>query len=308
MRLVFMGSPPFAARTLAALAEAGQEIAGVYCRAPREAGRGRALQKTAVHELADSLGFLVRHPDRLTAPECLAEFSAFKPDLAIVVAYGRILPSAFLAVPRWGAVNIHASLLPRWRGAAPIERAILAGDAETGITLMQMDEGLDTGPILATRRLPIPPDADAGALREKLAALGAETILAALPDLAEGRLSPRPQPETGITYAAKISPAEARLDWSLPAALLHRHIRAFAPKPGAWTLLADGERAKILAAAPASEMTAHALPGTILDEAGHIACGEGALRLLRLQRAGRQALDWAEFQRGATLAPGARLT
>jgi methionyl-tRNA formyltransferase len=301
MRIVFMGTPDFAATALNALIAAGHEIAAVYCQKPRPAGRGQALRKSPVQELAERNGLTVRCPTDLKAPEVQKEFQALGADVAVVAAYGLILPKSVLTAPRLGCVNIHASLLPRWRGAAPIQRALLAGDAETGIAIMRMDEGLDTGPVLLVERMAIAPGMNAGALHERLAELGARLIVEALPRLASGSLVAKAQSGAGITYAAKISPAEARLDWRRPAEELARMVRAFNPAPGAWCELSTGERLKILSA---EAIAGGGAPGTIIDEAPTIACGSGALRLVAVQRAGKRAMAGAEFLRGAKLKTG----
>jgi len=300
LKVIFMGTPDFAAVALKALVEAGHEIVAVYSQPPRPAGRGNALRKSPVQRLAEERGFAVSTPTRLKSPEALAAFAAFGADVAVVAAYGLILPQAVLDAPRRGGLNIHASLLPRWRGAAPIQRAILAGDRETGISIMQMDAGLDTGAVLLEKRIAIGTAETAGALHDRLAALGGAAIVEAL----AGNFTPRPQPGDGITYAAKISPEEARLDWHRPAAELERAVRAFNPVPGAWTQLSNGERLKILAAEVSD---AEGTPGAILDERMTIAAGEGALRPLLVQRQGKRAMETGEFLRGLALKPGAHL-
>ncbi len=292
-RLAFMGTPDFAAAILDALIAAGHDIAAVYCQPPRQAGRGHRIAPSPVQRRAEEAGLPVRHPERLGAEEG-REFAALDLDIAVVAAYGLILPQAVLDAPRLGCINVHASLLPRWRGAAPIERAILAGDRETGITIMRMEEGLDTGPILLAEPWPIRPDATAASLRQDLAALGARLILKALEEVED--LVPKPQPAEGVTYAKKIAREEGRIDWRLPAAALERQVRAL----DCW-FEAKSERIKLLAAMPAEGSGA---PGTVLDAAPGIACGSGALRLLKLQRPGRAALDGQAFLRGFDLPPG----
>jgi methionyl-tRNA formyltransferase len=299
LKLIFMGTPDFAAVALKALVEAGHDILAVYSQPPRPAGRGNALRKSPVQLLAEAQGFPVRTPAGLKTAEAQAEFAAFDADVAVVAAYGLILPPAILAAPRRGCLNIHASLLPRWRGAAPIQRAILAGDAETGISIMQMDAGLDTGAVLLEKRIAIGAAETAGQLHDRLASLGGAAIVAALAD----NFTPRPQPAEGVTYAAKISPEEARLRWDRPARELDRAVRAFNPVPGAWTVLPNGERLKILAA----EVSAAAgTPGAILDDRLTIAAGAGALRPLMVQRQGKRAMETAELLRGIALRPGER--
>ncbi len=297
-----MGTPDFAVPALAGLLAAGHRIRQVYTRPPRPAGRGQRTTPSPVQRLAESRGLPVRTPAGLRDPAEAAHFQSLALDAAVVVAYGHILPQPILAAPRLGCLNIHASLLPRWRGAAPIQRAILAGDRETGVTVMRMAEGLDTGPILLAAPLAIAPGMDAGALHDALAALGAKLILEALEGVAAGRLAPRPQPQEGVTYAHKIDKAESRIDWRRPAGELARRVRAFAPAPGAWCEQA-GERLRILAARAEAPAGA-AAPGTLLDERLLVACGEGALRLLRLQRAGARPVEAEEFLRGRRLAPG----
>jgi methionyl-tRNA formyltransferase len=303
--LVFMGTPEFAATILSALIEAGHRVRAVYTQPPRPAGRGHRLQPSPVQASAERHGLTVRHPESLRAPEVQAEFAALAADAAIVAAYGLILPAPVLQAPRLGCLNVHASLLPRWRGAAPIQRAILAGDGETGITIMQMDEGLDTGPILLRKALLIGPKNSAGELSGQLAALGADLILAALEGVVSGALKARPQRSEGVTYAAKLRREEARLDWRLPAIVLERQVRAFDPWPGAF-FQTHGERIRVMMAEAAARAVA-AVPGTVLDERLSVACGEGKLRPLRLQRPGRGALDTAAFLRGFALPPGTLL-
>ncbi|MGB0625480.1 MAG: methionyl-tRNA formyltransferase [Alphaproteobacteria bacterium] len=300
MRIAFLGTPDFSVPALDALIAAGHEIACVYTQPPRPAGRGQGERRSAVHDRADAAGIPVRTPAILREEAEQAAFAALELDAAVVVAYGLILPQPVLDAPRHGCINIHASLLPRWRGAAPIQRAILAGDAETGVTIMQMDAGLDTGPELLREAVPITAETNAGMLRDTLAELGGRLIVEALRGVADGRLTPVPQPDTGDTYAAKIERGDERIVWSLDAASLDRHVRAFAPWPGAW-FEHDGERIKVLAATPAE---ADGARGTVLDDALTVACGDGALRLLKVQRAGKGAMDAADFLRGRPIAPG----
>ena len=295
--LVFMGTPEFAASILEALLAAGHHILAVYTRPPSRAGRGRRLSPSPVDVLAQQKGLPLRRPATLKSPEAEAEFAAFEADAVVVAAYGLILPKGFLAAPRLGAFNVHASLLPRWRGAAPIERAILAGDRQTGVTIMAMEEGLDKGPILLEESVAIGPEATAGRLGAQLAGLGARLLLEALEKAREGRLEPRPQEEAGVSYARKIENWEARLDWRLPAAVLERKLRAFDPAPGTFFEI-RGERIRVLSAALEK---GKGPPGLVLDENLLVACGEGALRLLRVQRAGRSALGAAAFLRGFPL-------
>lgn len=303
LRLAFMGSPDFAVPSLNALIEAGHEIAAVYTQPPRPAGRGQRPKPSPVQVAAEAHNLPVRTPVTLKDPAEQMAFAELGLDAAVVVAYGLILPRPVLEAPRLGCLNVHASLLPRWRGAAPIQRAILAGDRETGVTIMVMDEGLDTGPTLLAERIPIGPDETAATLHDRLAALGARLIVAALDGLATGRLQPVPQPAEGVTYAAKLTRAEGRLDWRRPASVLERQVRALAPWPGAW-FEAGGDRIKVLAAEPAP---GEGPPGRVLDDRLTVACGEGALRLTRVQRAGKAPMGAAEFLRGFPLPAGTDL-
>ena len=303
LRLAFMGTPAFSIAPLAALISAGHEIAAVYSQPPRPAGRGHALQKSPVHAFAEANAIPVMTPKSLKSAEAQAEFAALGLDAAVVVAYGLILPQPILDAPRLGCVNIHASLLPRWRGAAPIQRAIMAGDTETGVMTMQMDAGLDTGPVLMAERLAIGPDMNAGELHDALSPLGADLIVRTMAALERGAIAAQPQPETGATYAAKISKEETRLDWTRDAATLRNQVRGLSPAPGAWTEI-NGERVKVLKAALAEGAGA---PGTVLDDRLTIACGTGALRLDILQRPGRGPMAADELLRGFPVPAGARL-
>ena len=300
--LIFMGTPDFAATILAAQIDAGHRIRAVYTQPPRPAGRGHRLLSSPVQALAERHGVAVRCPTTLRDPATQAEFAATVADAAVVAAYGLILPAPILAAPRYGCLNVHASLLPRWRGAAPIQRALLAGDEATGITIMQMDEGLDTGPILLQEAMPVAPKMTSGELSDRLAEVGARLILDALDGVARGTLAARPQPGDGVTYAAKLRREEARLDWRCSAVALERQVRAFDPWPGAY-FEGGGERLRVLMA-EADPRNAEAAPGTVLDERLSVACGEGVLRPLRLQRPGRTALDTAALLRGFALPPG----
>jgi methionyl-tRNA formyltransferase len=299
MRLAFMGSPDFAVPALRALHAAGHDIAMVYAQPPRPAGRGQQETPCPVHRAALELGLPVRTPARVRRDAAEhAAFAALDLDVAVVAAYGLILPPPMLAAPRRGCLNIHASLLPRWRGAAPIQAAIMAGDAETGITIMRMEEGLDTGPMLLKGRVPIGPRTTTPELHDALAALGAGLILQAL----ETDPAPVPQPEDGATYAPKLGKADGRIDWALDAAALDRRIRALNPWPGT-AFTHAGSPIRVLAAVP--DGTADAPPGTVLDDVPRIACGGGtALRLTRLQRPGRAAIAATEMLRGYALPPG----
>ena len=302
MRLVFMGSPEFSVPVLEALVAAGHEIACVYCQPPRPAGRGQKPRPTPVEARATELGLPVRHPRSLRDAEAQAEFAALDADAAVVVAYGLILPQPILDAPRRGCLNIHASLLPRWRGAAPIHRAILSGDAETGVAIMQMEAGLDTGPVLLQRATPIGPEETTGDLHDRLSRMGAELIVEALDRL--DTLTPVPQPEAGVTYAEKIDKAEARIDWTRPAAEVDRQIRGLSPFPGAWCEAGEG-RVKLLRSRLAGE--AELAPGEsrTTEAALLVGCGEGAVAVTELQRPGRRAAPAAEVLRGWT--PPARL-
>ncbi|MHA3976379.1 methionyl-tRNA formyltransferase [Halovulum sp. GXIMD14794] len=299
MRLVYMGTPDFAVPALEALHAAGHEIVCVYTQPPRPAGRGKKPRPSPVQARAEVLGLPVLHPASLKGPEEQAEFAALDADLAVVAAYGLILPQAILDAPKQGCLNIHASLLPRWRGAAPIHRAIIAGDAETGVCIMRMEAGLDTGPVLSRAATPIGPEETTGDLHDRLAQIGADLVtdtLARLP------LPEEPQPEDGVTYAAKIDKAEARVDWSKPADEIARQVRGLAPFPGAWTE-ADGERIKLLGARPVARS---GTPGTVLD-GFTVACGTGAVEITRAQRAGRAVQDADSFLRGMPLLQGTQL-
>jgi methionyl-tRNA formyltransferase len=307
MRIVFMGSPAFAVPALEALLAAGHEVAAVYSQPPRPSGRGQKLTPTPVHALARARGLPVHTPASLRSADEQAAFAALDAELAVVVAYGLILPRAVLDAPRLGCINLHGSLLPRWRGAAPIQRAILAGDAETGVQVMGMEAGLDTGPVYLTARTPIGPDDTAGTLGARLSQLGAGLLVEALVGLAAGTLVPVAQSEAGVTYAAKIERGETRIDWTQDAAAIDRQIRAFAPSPGAWCLQPDGTRLKVLLATPADAGQAQAKPGEVFDAAPLVACGRGALRLLTVQREGKSAGDAASLVRSGALPPGALL-
>ena len=303
MRIVFAGTPEFAVPPLAALVASRHEVVGVLTQPDRPAGRGRRIEAGAVKEFSLMRGLPVAQPATLRTPEGRAALQAWRPDLMVVVAYGLILPPEALALPRLGCLNIHASLLPRWRGAAPIQRAILAGDAETGVAIMQMDVGLDTGPVLLERRLPIGADDDSAGLHATLAALGAAALLEAIDGLESGALRPRPQAEAGATYAPKIAKAEARIDWSEDAAAIARRIRAFRPWPVAETQY-RGEQLRIHRARALQDGAvpgSAAAPGTVLgleDDMWVVACGRGRLGILELQRAGRRSMGAREFAQG----------
>ena len=298
MRVIFMGTPEFSVPVLEALVDAGHEIAAVYCQPPRPAGRGKKDRPTPVHARAVELGLDVRHPVSLKTAEAQEEFAALGADVAVVVAYGLILPQVILDAPSKDCLNIHASLLPRWRGAAPIHRAIMAGDEETGICIMQMEAGLDTGPVLLREGTPIGEEETTAQLHDRLSEMGASLIVTALRHL-DG-LSPDVQPEDGVTYAAKIDKAEARIDWTRPAVEVDRQIRGLSPFPGAWSEI-GGQRVKVLASRLAE---GQGEPGEVLDENLTVACGSGAVELLRLQRAGKGAQDREVFLRGFPVTPG----
>ncbi|MCH7629618.1 methionyl-tRNA formyltransferase [Novosphingobium percolationis] len=297
MRIVFMGTPDFAVPTLEALVAAGHEIVASYSQPPRPAGRGKKLQASPVQLAAEAHGIEVRYPVSLKGAEEQAAFAALEADVAVVAAYGLILPQAVLDAPKLGCLNVHGSLLPRWRGAAPVQRAILAGDAMTGVTIMQMERGLDTGPMLATVATPVD-GKSAGDLTAELAGKGAALMVEVLADL--GAYPPVVQPEDGVTYAHKIDKAESRLDFARPALEVERQVRAFAPAPGAFFEL-EGERYRVLAADVAAGEGA---PGTVLDEELTIACGQGALQPTLVQRAGRPAMETAALLRGRAIAAG----
>jgi methionyl-tRNA formyltransferase len=309
MRVIFMGTPDFAVPTLAGILAAGHEVVAVYTQPPRPAGRGMAERKSPVHLLAELHGLPVLAPASLKAEAESRTFAAHRADVGVVVAYGLILPPPVLAAPREGCLNLHASALPRWRGAAPIQRAIMAGDAETAATVMRMDAGLDTGPVCRMERVPVGPDTTAGELHDLLAERGAALMVRALGELERGGLSCTPQPVDGVTYAAKIDKGETRIDFKLPARAVHNRVRGLSPAPGAWfEAVHEGrnERIKLLR----TQLVAHASsapPGSALDDALTIACGDGAVRMLEVQRSGRKPMAAAEFLRGFPLAPGTRL-
>ncbi|MEP2640386.1 methionyl-tRNA formyltransferase [Roseobacter sp.] len=301
MRVIFMGTPEFSVPVLDALVSAGHEIVCVYSQPPRPAGRGKKDRPSPVHTRALALDLPVRTPVSLKTPDAQQAFAALEADIAVVVAYGLILPQAVLDAPARGCLNIHASLLPRWRGAAPIHRAIMAGDAQTGVCIMQMEAGLDTGPVLLRRATDIAPQETTAQLQHRLSVMGADLIGDALARLDD--LPPVAQPDAGVTYAAKIDKAEARIDWQQPAAQVDRQIRGLSPFPGAWTM--DGEtRIKLLASRLADGTGA---PGTVLQDPLRIMCGDGAVELVRLQRAGKGVQDATDFLRGWSWPVGKQL-
>ena len=307
LRVVFMGTPDFAVPTLAEIVGAGHEVVACYTRAPAAAGRGLDVKPSPVQRLAERFGVPVLTPRTLRSDEAQPTFRDHGADVAVVVAYGMILPRPILDAPALGCLNLHASLLPRWRGAAPIHRAVMAGDAETGVSVMRIEEGLDTGPVAMVERVPIGPDATTGELHDRLMTLGADLMVRALAALARGRLAFTPQPEEGVTYAHKITNEEARVDWGRPARAVHDQVRGLSPFPGAFATVDLGrgpERLKILRTALAA---GEGSPGTVLDGEGAIACGKGAVRLIQVQRGGKPAMSAAEFWRGVRLPPGASL-
>src|SRR5262245_64619019 len=308
LRLIFMGTPDFAVPTLAEIVGRGHDVVAVYTRAAKPAGRGMEPKPTPVEREARRFGLTVQTPATLRTPEAAAAFHAHGADAAVVVAYGLILPKPILDAVLLGCFNLHASLLPRWRGAAPISRAIMAGDRETGVMVMRMEEGLDTGPIAMAERMPIPVDMTAGRLHDALARLGADLMVRALAALERSSLTLTPQPIEGVTYAAKLGNDETRIVWARPAKQVHDHIRGLSPFPGAWFEL-PGEkqpvRVKVLRSMTAEGSGA---PGTVLDDALTVASTDGAVRILELQRAGKQAMSAADFLRGNPLPPGTRLS
>jgi len=303
LRLAFMGSPEFAVPTLEDILAAGHDVACVYSQPPRPAGRGKELRRTAVHQFAEARGIEVRTPENFRAAADREAFAALKLDVAVVVAYGLLLPQAILDAPRLGCFNLHGSILPRWRGAAPIHRAVMAGDRITGVQVMKMEAGLDTGPVMKTAIARITEDDTTGTIHDQLSMLGAQLMVKALVELEAGPVKLTPQAEDGVTIAAKVSPAEARIDWKKPAAEVSAHIRGLSPHPGAWFEF-DGARIKVLHAR-AEERSGPA--GEVLDDQLLIACSQGAVRLTRLQRAGKGQMTAEEFQRGARIERGRRL-
>ncbi len=301
LRIVYMGTPDFAVGPLAALIEAGHRVCCVYSQPPRPSGRGHKVTPSPVHAFAEARGIEVRTPRRLRAAEDQAAFAALKADVAVVAAYGLILPKPILDAPKFGCINIHASLLPRWRGAAPIQHAILAGDAASGVTVMQMDEGLDTGAMLLKDQVAITGETTATSLHDALAKMGSRLIVEAMAELEAGTLVATPQPESGVTYAAKLSRDDGRLDWRRPADALERQVRALTPWPGTWFLHGDTVL-KVSAAETVAE--AGGQPGAVIDDALTIACGQAGLRLLRVQRPGKAPMAAADLLRGYALPSG----
>jgi methionyl-tRNA formyltransferase len=304
LRVVFMGTPDFAVGSLRALHRAGHHIVAAYCQPPKPAGRGHHIQKTPVHLAAEELGIEVRTPKSLRDIAEQEKFAQMNADVAVVAAYGLLLPKAVLDSPKYGCLNIHGSLLPRWRGAAPLHRAILAGDKETGITIMQMDEGLDTGVMLLKEAVAVTNKTTAQSLHDQLADIGASLIVRALDDLSEGKLPPTPQSEEGVTYAKKLTREEGKIDWNVPASDIERKIRALNPWPGCFFMLND-EPVKVLAASIVEGKSGG--PGVLLDDSFTVACGEKALKLDLVQRAGKKPTDGASLLRGLRLPVGSRV-
>jgi methionyl-tRNA formyltransferase len=305
LRIIFMGTPDFAVPTLSEIIGQGHELVAVYTRAPAPAGRGMELRQSPVHAMAGRFGLPVLTPATLRGEEAAGTFASCRADVAVVVAYGMLLPKAILDLPPLGCLNLHGSLLPRWRGAAPIQRAVMAGDAETGVAVMRMEEGLDTGPVAMVERIAIDPEMTAGDVHDRMMRLGADLMVRALAALSRGALGFTPQPAEGVTYARKIGKDEARIDWSLPAGEVHNRIRGLSPFPGAW-FEAEGTRVKALRSTLVPD-AAPAPPGTLLDDRLTVACGTGAVRLTEVQRAGKAAMPADLFQRGTPLAVGTRL-
>lgn len=304
MRIIFMGTPDFAVPMLSALAAAGHDIVAVYTRAPKPAGRGMAERKSPVQVAGEKLEAPVFHPATLKNESAAEAFRAHRADLAVVVAYGLLLPSTILDSPKQGCLNLHASLLPRWRGAAPIARAIMEGDTETGVAVMRMEEGLDTGPVALAERIAIPPDATAGEMHDKLSKLGAELMVQTLSLLEKGEVNFKTQPESGATYATKIDKNETRIDWGKSAQEVHNHIRGLSPFPGAWFELEHGEQRVRVRALRSTLVEGTGKPGAAIDDKLTIACNTGAVRLLEVQRAGAKAMSAEEFLRGTAVPKG----
>jgi methionyl-tRNA formyltransferase len=307
LRVVFMGTPDFAVPTLSEIVGQGHEVVAVYTRPPAAAGRGMELKPSPVHKMAERFGLPVHTPKTLRTDEAADAFRAHEADVAVVVAYGMILPKAILDAPELGCLNLHASLLPRWRGAAPIQRAVMAGDRETGVAVMRMEEGLDTGPVGMVERVAITPDMNAGELHDQLMVLGADLMVRALAALSRGGLNFTPQPDEGVTYAHKLANEDGRIDWTKPAQAVHDHVRGLSPFPGAFFTADFGkgqERVKVLRA---SLGTGSGEPGTLLASDGTVSCGDGAVRLLQVQRAGKSPVAFDEFLRGVRINPGARI-
>ena len=310
LRIVFMGTPDFAVPTLSEIIGQGHEVVACYTRAPAPGGRGMATRQSPVHAMAEGFGIPVFTPKSLRDPEVQETLASHEADAFVVVAYGMILPQAVLDMPPLGCINLHASALPRWRGAAPIQRAVMAGDAETGVAVMKMEAGLDTGPVGMVEHVPIEPDMTAGELHDRLMLLGADLMVRALAALSRDALDFTPQPEEGVTYAAKISNGDAEISWTLPARRIHDQVRGLSPFPGAFFMADCGkgfERVKVLRTRVESETGSQGAPGTLLDDEGLVACAEGSVRLLQVQRSGKSAMPATDMLRGARLQPGALL-
>ncbi len=304
LRVVFMGTPDFSVPALSEIVGAGHDVAGVYTQPPRPAGRGMEDRKSPVHAFADEAAIPVFTPKTLRRPEIQEEFASLAPDVAVVAAYGLILPLPILETPPLGCLNLHASLLPRWRGAAPIQRAIMAGDKETGVMVMKMEQGLDTGPVALADALLIGPDATAGEIHDQLSLMGASLMLTALAMLENGELVFMPQPEAGVTYAPKISKDETRIDWTGPGAEVHNHIRGLSPYPGAWFEALLGGKAERIKVLRSVLVPGKGSPGQLLDANLTVACGSQAVRLTQVQRAGKRPIGGADFLRGFPLGKG----
>ncbi len=308
LKIIFMGTPDFSVPALSEIIGAGHDVVAVYAQPPLPAGRGMSERKSPVHAHAEAAGIEVRTPVSLKSDDTVAEFETLGADVAVVIAYGLLLPKRILAAPKYGCLNMHASKLPRWRGAAPIQRAIMAGDTETAVMVMRMEEGLDTGPVCLADAVPIGPDTTAGELHDQLARQGADIMVRALAALERGSLTETPQPEDGVTYARKISKQESRIDFSAPAQEVHNHIRGLSPFPGAWfEIEVEGrrERVKVLRSEIIDgDATKGGRPGAILDDRMAIACGTGQIRCTHLQRAGKKAMPLADFLRGFDIRPG----
>lgn len=311
LRIVFMGTPDFSVPTLSEIIGAGHDVVAAYSQPPRRAGRGMELKPSPVHQFAEAAGIPVFNPTSLKDPAVQSTFQSHQADVAVVIAYGLILPTEILSAPAYGCLNMHASKLPRWRGAAPIQRAIMAGDTETAVMVMQMEEGLDTGPVCLAEAVPIEPNATAGELHDVLAQNGASLMVRALAALERGSLGHVTQSAEGVTYAEKISKSESKIDFSLPAKQVHNHIRGLSPFPGAWFELKREDKAKrvkvLRSELVAENSSTDQAPGETLDDQLLIACGEGSVRLIELQRAGKRAMSTDEFQRGFKLGKGEAL-
>jgi methionyl-tRNA formyltransferase len=304
LRVVFMGTPDFSVPTLSEIVSAGHDVVGVYTQPPRPAGRGMEPRKSPVHVFADEAAIPVFTPKTLRRPDTQAEFASLAPDAAVVAAYGLLLPRPILNAPHFGCLNLHASLLPRWRGAAPIQRAIMAGDKETGVMVMKMEEGLDTGPVALADRLLIGPDATAGEIHDQLSLIGATLMLTALTMLETGELSFTPQPKEGVAYAPKISKAETRIDWTRPGPEVHNRIRGLSPYPGAWFEALLGGKAERIKVLRSVLVPGKGEPGQLLDANLTVACGSQAVRLTQVQRAGKRPMGGSDFLRGFPLGRG----